>query len=65
MVHFNDIIEKFQFYANCRFSAVNGLISIFYIASQIKAIVFKYPPYSPFKEMYIIRERPLFDFSEF
>ena len=30
MDNFNDTIAKFTFYTNCRFSAVNGLISIFY-----------------------------------
>ena len=34
--NFIDRIAKFTFYANCRFSAVKGLISIFYIANQIK-----------------------------
>ena len=52
MVSFNDTIAKFKFYANCRFSAVNGLISISYIAIQDKkTIVFKYPPYRLFKGM--------------
>ena len=39
--------QNSNFYANCRFSAVNGLISIFYIASQNKSYRFQIPFIKP------------------